>query len=283
MMKNNKKYVKKENIKKKYEKKYEKNSYQDKNNDTESDYSNQIEGRNPVKEALKSGRTIEKILVAKGELTGSIKEIIGIAKDQKLVIQYVERNRLDEIAISHAHQGVIAITSAHSYVGVEDILENAKQKEEDGFLIILDEVTDPHNLGSILRTADACGVHGVIIPKRRAVGLTPIVAKSSAGAIEYMPVAKVSNIAQTIDYLKKQGYWIAGAEMDAKEYYYKANLKGPIAIVIGSEGKGIGRLIKEKCDFLLKIPMLGNVSSLNAAIAGAILMYEIRRQRMNID
>lgn len=248
-------------------------------NDNERDHSNQIEGRNPVKEALRSGRTIEKILVAKGDLTGSIREILGIARDEKLIVQYVERSKLDEMSVTHAHQGVIAIASAHTYVEVVDILEISKQKGEDGFVIILDEITDPHNLGSILRTADACGANGVIIPKRRSVGLTPIVAKSSAGAIEYMPVAKVSNIAQTIDYLKKEGYWIAGAEMEAKEYYYEANLKGPIAIVIGSEGKGMGRLIKEKCDFLLKIPMLGNVSSLNAAIAGAILMYEVTRQR----
>jgi 23S rRNA (guanosine2251-2'-O)-methyltransferase len=251
--------------------------------DNEHDHSNQIEGRNPVKEALRSGRTIEKILVSKGDLSGSIREILGIAKEQKLVVQYVERSKLDEMSLSHAHQGVIAIASAHSYVEVVDIVEKAKQKGEDGFVIILDEITDPHNLGSILRTADACGAHGVIIPKRRSVGLTPIVAKSSAGAIEYMPVAKVSNIAQTIDYLKKEGYWIAGAQMGAEEYYYEANLKGPIVIVIGSEGKGIGRLIREKCDFLLKIPMLGNVSSLNAAIAGAILMYEVRRQRKRGD
>lgn len=251
--------------------------------DNEYDHSNQIEGRNPVKEALKAGRTIEKILVSKGELSGSIREILGIAKEQKLVLQYVERSKLNEMSVSHAHQGVIAIASAHTYVEVADIIKKAEQKEEDGFIIILDEITDPHNLGSILRTADACGAHGVIIPKRRSVGLTPVVAKSSAGAIEYMPVAKVSNIAQTIDYLKKEGYWIAGAEMGARQYYYETNLKGSIVIVIGSEGKGIGRLIREKCDFLLGIPMLGNVSSLNAAIAGAILMYEVRRQRMNID
>lgn len=278
-MKNNKKDVKKE----RYSRKNENKRYTNKEEDRTLDYSNQIEGRNPVKEVLKAGRTIEKLLVAKGDLTGSIQEILGMAKEQKIVVQYVDRNKLDGMAISHAHQGVIAITSSHNYVEVADILESAKQKKEDGFIIILDEVTDPHNLGSILRTADACGAHGVIIPKRRSVGLTPIVAKSSAGAIEYMPVAKVTNIAQTIDSLKKEGYWIAGAETQAKKYYYKADLKGPIVIVIGSEGKGIGRLIKEKCDFLLKIPMLGNVASLNASIAGAILMYEVRRQRMNID
>ncbi len=248
-------------------------------NEAEMDYTHQIEGRNPVREALKSKRPIEKILVAKGELSGSIGEIIRLAKEEKLVVQYVERSRLDEISLSHAHQGVIAMTSAHQYVQVEDILKVARDKGEDPFIILLDEITDPHNLGSILRTANASGAHGVIIPKRRSVGLTPVVAKSSAGAIEYVPVAKVPNIVQTIEYLKKEGLWIAGAETAGEQYYYQGDLKGPIGVIIGSEGKGIGRLAKEKCDFLLKIPMLGQVSSLNAAVAGAILMYEVRRQR----
>ncbi|HHT50755.1 MAG TPA: 23S rRNA (guanosine(2251)-2'-O)-methyltransferase RlmB [Eubacteriaceae bacterium] len=251
--------------------------------DPDMSSANQIEGRNPVKEALKSGRTIEKILVSKGELSGSIGEILGIARDKKIIIQKVDRKKLDEISLTHSHQGIIAIGSAHNYVEVEDILKRAKEKQEDGFIIILDEITDPHNLGSILRTADACGAHGIIIPKRRSVGLTPIVAKSSAGAIEYMPVAKVTNIGQTIEQLKKEGYWVAGAEVSAEEYYFEADLIGPIALVIGSEGKGVSRLIKEKCDFLLKIPMMGNVSSLNAAIAAAIIMYEVRRQRINIE
>ncbi len=246
-------------------------------------FENQIEGRNPVKEALKSGRTIEKIMVSKGELSGSIREVLGIARDKNLIIQQVDRKKLDEISLTHSHQGIIAIGSAHTYVEVEDILARAKEKQEDGFIVILDEITDPHNLGSILRSADACGVHGVIIPKRRSVGLTPIVAKSSAGAIEYMPVAKVTNIGQTIEQLKKEGYWIAGGEVSGEKYYFEEDLKGPIAIVIGSEGKGVSRLIKEKCDFLLKIPMMGNVSSLNAAIAGAIIMCEVRRQRINLD
>ena len=184
---------------------------------------NQIERRNPVKEALKSGRTIEKILVSKGELSGSIGEILGIARDKKIIIQKVDRKKLDEISLTHSHQGIIAIGSAHNYVEVEDILKRAKEKQEDGFIIILDEITDPHNLGSILRTADTCGAHGIIIPKRRSVGLTPIVAKSSAGAIEYMPVAKVTNIGQTIEQLK-EGYWVAGAEVSAEEYYFEADL-----------------------------------------------------------
>ena len=247
--------------------------------DNEQEHTNQIEGRNPVIEALRAGRPIEKILVSKGELTGSIKEIIAIAKEERLVIQYLDRSKLDEISLSHSHQGVIAITSAHSYVEVQDMINSAKTKGEAPFLIVLDEITDPHNLGSILRTADACGAHGVIIPKRRAVGLTPVVAKSSAGAIEYVPVAKVTNIAQTIDLLKNEGFWVAGAEMSGEQYYYEADLRGAMALVIGSEGKGLGRLVREKCDFLLKIPMVGQVSSLNAAVAGAILMYEVRRQR----
>lgn len=247
--------------------------------ENERDCTNQIEGRNPVIEALKSGRPIEKILIAKGDISGSIREIIGVAKEKKLVIQNVDRSKLNEMSKSHAHQGVIAIAAAHHYVEVQDIIQKAKEKREDPFVVILDEITDPHNLGSILRTADACGIHGVIIPKRRSVGLTPVVAKSSAGAIEYVPVAKVSNIAQTIEWLKEEGFWVAGAEMKGKEYYYQADLKGPMAIIVGSEGRGIGRLIKEKCDFLLKIPMRGQVASLNAAVAGAVLMYEVRRQR----
>ncbi|WP_373370309.1 23S rRNA (guanosine(2251)-2'-O)-methyltransferase RlmB [Irregularibacter muris] len=250
-----------------------------KQDNEQKDISNQIEGRNPVIEALRAARPMEKIMVAKGELTGSIKEIIGIAKEERIVIQYVDRHKLDEMSQSHAHQGVIAITSAHGYVEVTDMIEDAKAKGEAPFLIVLDEITDPHNLGSILRTADACGAHGVIVSKRRAVGLTPVVAKSSAGAIEYVPVAKVTNISQTIDLLKEEGFWVAGAEMSGQQYYYEADLKGPMALVIGSEGKGLGRLVKEKCDFLLKIPMVGQVSSLNAAVAGAILMYEVRRQR----
>lgn len=255
----------------------EKNSQ--KKTDNEVDDTHQIEGRNPVREALKSKRPIEKIFVAKGNLSGSIGEIIRLAKKEKLVVQYVERSKLDEISLSHTHQGVIAITSAHQYVQVEDILKMARDKGEDPFIILLDEITDPHNLGSILRTANASGAHGVIIPKRRSVGLTPVVAKSSAGAIEYVPVAKVPNIVQAIEYLKKEGLWITGAEMTGEQYYYQGNLKGPIGIVIGSEGRGMGRLVREKCDFLLKIPMLGQISSLNAAVAGAILMYEVRRQR----
>lgn len=241
--------------------------------------SDKIEGRNPVMEALKAEREIDKILVAKGAAEGSIHKIVGIAKERGIPIQYVERQKLDQLSESHVHQGIIAFAAAHAYVDVEDILKKAEEKGEDPFLVILDEITDPHNLGSVIRTANAAGVHGVIIPKRRAVGLTAVVAKTSAGAIEYVPVAKVSNLAQTIDRLKERGLWIIGADMDGEKAYYESDLTGKIALVIGSEGKGIGRLIKEKCDFIIHIPMKGEVGSLNASVAAAILMYEAMKQR----
>lgn len=238
-----------------------------------------IEGRNPVMEALKAGREIDKILIAKGTEGGSLIKIIGKAKDKGIVIQYVERQKINEMSKSDAHQGIIALVAAYEYVDFEDIIENARNKGKDPFILILDEIMDPHNLGSIIRTADAVGADGVIIPKRRSVGLTAVVAKSSAGAIEYVPVAKVSNIAQTIDKIKKMGIWVAGADMDGEKEHYYTDLKGPLALVIGNEGEGISRLIKEKCDFLVKLPMVGEVSSLNASVAAAILMYEVFRQR----
>ncbi|WP_432667333.1 23S rRNA (guanosine(2251)-2'-O)-methyltransferase RlmB [Wukongibacter baidiensis] len=240
---------------------------------------NIIEGRNPVIEALKSGREIDKILIAKGNKEGSIKRIIGMAKDNKVLLQYVDRNKLNQISTSNNHQGVIAYVAAYKYYEVEEILESARDKGEDIFLVILDEITDPHNLGSIIRTVNATGGHGVIIPKRRSVGLTATVAKTSAGAIEYVPVAKVTNLARTIDYLKEQGVWVVGADMAGENVHYDSNLTGNIAIVVGSEGKGISRLIKEKCDFLTKLPMKGQVSSLNASVAASIIMYEVLRQR----
>ncbi|MBM7615322.1 23S rRNA (guanosine(2251)-2'-O)-methyltransferase RlmB [Alkaliphilus hydrothermalis] len=241
--------------------------------------SDKLEGRNPVIEALKSGREIDKILVAKGAAEGSIKKVIALAKDKKIPVQQVDRQKLNEISESDNHQGVIAMVAAHEYSTVEDIMEKAKKKGKDPFILILDEIMDPHNLGSIMRTADAVGVDGIIIPKRRAVGLTAVVAKTSAGAIEYVPVAKVSNIPQTIDKLKKMGVWITGADMDGEKEHYAMNLTGAIALVIGSEGAGISRLIKEKCDFLVKLPMVGKITSLNASVAAAILMYEVFRQR----
>ncbi len=242
-----------------------------------------IVGRNPVMEALKSGREIDKILIAKGTEGGSLIKIIGKAKDRGIPIQYVERQKLNEISESNAHQGIIATVAAYEYSDLEDILDRAKQRGKDPFILILDEIMDPHNLGSIMRTADAVGVDGIIIPKRRSVGLTATVAKSSAGAIEYVPVTKVSNIAQTIDRIKEKGIWVAGADMSGAKEHYNTDLNGSLALVIGNEGQGISRLIKEKCDFLVKLPMAGQVSSLNASVAAAVLMYEVFRQRSTAD
>lgn len=236
-------------------------------------------GRNPIMEGLRSGREIDKLLVAKGAAEGSIKKIIAMAREKGIPVQQVERQKLNELAEGETHQGVIALAAAHHYVELEEILDKAKKKGTDPFLIILDGILDPHNLGSIMRTADAVGVDGIIIPKRRAVGLTSVVAKTSAGAIEYVPVAKVSNIAQTIDKVKKMGIWVTGADMAGENDHYHANLQGPIALVIGSEGEGISRLVKEKCDFLVKLPMVGSISSLNASVAAGVLMYEVFRQR----
>jgi 23S rRNA (guanosine2251-2'-O)-methyltransferase len=238
-----------------------------------------IEGRNPVLEALRAGRTINKILTAKGEREGSIKQIIAIAKEKGIVLQEVDRGSLDAISSTQSHQGVIAFAAAKYYVDVDDILNIAKSKQEPAFLVILDEVTDPNNFGSILRTADAVGVHGVIIPKRRAVGLTPTVSKVSAGAIEYVPVARVTNVVQTIEYLKSKNIWVIGTDATGEELFSKSDMTGPVALVIGSEGKGMGRLVREKCDFVVSIPMKGSVTSLNTAVAGSVVLYEILRQR----
>ncbi len=238
-----------------------------------------LEGRNPILEALKADRTFNKILVAKGEREGSIKQIIAMAREKGIVIQEADRRNLDAISLTKSHQGIIAYVSVKEYVEVDDILKVARSKGEHPFIVILDEIADANNFGSILRTADAVGVHGVIIPKRRAVGLTPTVAKASAGAIEYVPVARVSNLAQTIEYLKKENIWVVGTDQTAEKDFYNSDLKGPIALVIGSEGEGMGRLIREKCDFVVNIPMKGSISSLNAAVAGAVVMFEIMKQR----
>jgi 23S rRNA (guanosine2251-2'-O)-methyltransferase len=238
-----------------------------------------IEGRNPVIEALRGDRNIDKIMIASGAKEGSIKKIIAMAKDKGIVIQYVDRKKLDEISESHSHQGVIAMGSNYRYYELDEILNIAKDKGEDSFIIILDEITDPHNLGSIMRTADAVGAHGIIVPKRRSASITPVVAKASAGAVEYVPVCKVTNIVNTIKKLKEEGIWIAAADMEG-ENYYKKDLTGPIGIVIGSEGFGISRLVKEKCDFTVRIPMVGKVTSLNASVASSILLYEVFKQRI---
>ena len=250
-----------------------------KNTDKQS-LSDQIEGRNSVLELLESERDINKILIAKGERHGSINKIITIAKQRKIVIAEVERQKLNTISETNNHQGVIAIVPPFNYVEVEDILNEAKSKNEDPFILILDGIEDPHNLGSIIRTAETAGVHGVIIPKRRAASVNATVSKSSAGAVEHVKIARVNNINETIKYLKEEGLWICGTDGDAKDYYYNQNLKGPIAIVIGSEGFGMSRLVKENCDFLVKIPMKGKITSLNASVSAGIVIYEVVKQRI---
>ncbi|WP_152668106.1 23S rRNA (guanosine(2251)-2'-O)-methyltransferase RlmB [Clostridium cylindrosporum] len=237
-----------------------------------------IEGRNPVLEALKSERTIEKIYVSKGDVEGSIKVIISKARDKGIVIQEMDKKGLDNISVTNSHQGVIARVTPFNYSEVQDILDYAKEKEEDPFVIILDEIEDPHNFGSIIRTANACGAHGIIIPKRRSALVTQTVLKVSAGAAEGMKIAKVTNLNQTIKDLKDKGLWIIGTDMDG-EVCYNSNLKGSLGLVVGSEGKGISRLVKENCDIVVRIPMNGTINSLNASVAAGIIMYEIVRQR----
>lgn len=238
-----------------------------------------LEGRNSVLEALKAGRSINKILVAKGDREGSVTQIVAIARQNRIVVQEVDRAKLDSLSSTHAHQGVIAFAAAKDYVEVDEILEAAEASGRPPFIVILDEITDAYNLGSILRTANAAGVHGVIIPKRRAIGLTAAVSKASAGAMEYVPVARVTNIAQTIEQLKKKNIWVVGTDSTGEKPFFKSDLTGPIALVVGSEGEGMGKLVRESCDFTVNIPMLGDISSLNAAVAGAIVMYEILKQR----
>ena len=238
-----------------------------------------IEGRNAVLEAFRSGKTIDKLFVLDGCQDGPVKSIIREAKKTDTIINFVDKERLDRLAGTGHHQGVVAQAAAYEYAEVEDILKAAKDKGEAPFIFILDEIEDPHNLGAIIRTANQAGAHGVIIPKRRAVGLTATVAKTSAGAINYTPVAKVTNISKTIEDLKKQGMWFVCADMDGTTMY-DLNLTGAIGLVIGNEGSGVGRLVKEKCDFVASIPMKGDIDSLNASVAAGVLAYEIVRQRM---
>ena len=242
--------------------------------------SDQIEGRNSVIELLESDRDINKILIAKGEKHGSINKIISMAKEKRIVIVEVDRAKLNKIAQSENHQGVIAIVPPFNYCEVEDILKEAQNKKELPFILILDGIEDPHNLGAIIRTAETAGVHGIIIPKRRACGVNSTVYKVSAGAVEHMKIARVNNINEEIKYLKENDVWIYGTDGGATEYYYNQNLKGAIAIVIGSEGYGMSRLTKENCDFLVKIPMKGKITSLNASVSAGIVMYEVVKQRV---
>jgi 23S rRNA (guanosine2251-2'-O)-methyltransferase len=238
-----------------------------------------IEGRNAVIEALKSDRTIEQIFVAEGDTKGSINVVLGLAKEKRIVVKEVDRRKLDQMSETGAHQGVIAMVTPYNYFDVNDILNEAETRGEKPFIIILDEIEDPHNFGAIIRSAEVCGAHGIIIPKRRSVGVTPTVYKSSAGAVEHMKIAKVSNINGVIDVLKEKGIWIYGADMTGEGYCFDADLSGAVALVIGSEGKGISKLTKEKCDLLVKIPMVGKINSLNASVAGGIMMYEILKQK----
>lgn len=243
------------------------------------EYNDQVEGRNAVLELLESGRDINKILVANGEKHGSIHKILAIAKERKIIVTEMERNKLNQIAQTPNNQGVIAIVPPYNYCEVEEILEEAKRKNEMPFILILDGIEDPHNLGSIIRTAETAGVHGIIIPKRRAASVNSTVSKVSAGAVEYMKIARVNNINETIRYLKEQDVWICGTDMDTNIIYTKQDYKMPIAIVIGSEGFGMSRLVKENCDFLVKIPMKGKITSLNASVSAGIIMYEVVKNR----
>ncbi|SHO47198.1 23S rRNA (guanosine(2251)-2'-O)-methyltransferase RlmB [Anaerocolumna xylanovorans] len=238
-----------------------------------------IEGRNAVLEAFRSGKTIDRLFILDGCQDGPIKSILREAKKGDTIINFVKKERLDQLSETGKHQGVMAYAAAYEYAEVEDILKAAEEKGEPPFIILLDGIEDPHNLGAILRTANQAGAHGVIIPKRRATGLTATVAKTSAGAINYIPVAKVTNLSVTIEELKEKGLWFVCADMEG-DVMYKLNLKGPIGLVIGSEGEGVGRLIKEKCDYMAKIPMFGNIDSLNASVAMGVLSYEIVRQRL---
>lgn len=237
-----------------------------------------IIGRNAVAEALKSGRAIDSLLVARGERGGSIGKIIADSRDRGIVVKETDVRKLDKICGGSNHQGVAAWVAAHEYSSIEDILNNAESKGEQPFVIICDEIEDPHNLGAIIRTADACGAHGIIIPKRRGVSLTYAVGKVSAGAVEYVPVAKVANLASTIEELKEKGFWVYGADMNGTRWD-KQDYSGSVALVIGSEGKGISRLVREKCDFIVSLPMKGKINSLNASVAAGILMYEIAKHR----
>lgn len=237
-----------------------------------------VSGRNPVMELLKSDKQVDKLYVLKGDLKGSINKIMGKAKDMGIVIQQVDKNKLDSMAEGNAHQGVVALVTGFEYSEVKDIIELAKSRNESPFVVILDGIEDTHNLGAIIRTAESAGVHGVIIPKRRAAMVNQTVYKASAGAVEYMKVAHVTNIVQAMEELKDQGLWIYGADMDSDSEYFNTELKGAIGLVIGSEGKGLSRLVKEKCDVLVKIPMTGKIGSLNASNAASILIYEVVRQ-----
>ncbi len=238
-----------------------------------------IAGKNSVLEALQARRPLSKIMFAEGLKRNTVKQIMDLARERQIPFQFVAKEKLNSLVEGHIHQGVVAQTGVKEYVDWEDIVEGAIKKGEDPFIVLLDGLEDPRNLGAILRTADAVGVHGVIIPKHRSVSLTTTVARSSAGAVEYVPVARVPNLPQVMERLKEKGCWIVGTDVQAEQKYFEADLRGPLAVVLGSEGRGMGKLVREKCDFLVNIPMLGHVNSLNVSVAGALLFYEVVRQR----
>ena len=239
-----------------------------------------VEGRNAVIELLKSDRTVNKIMVARGDRQGSINEILKLAKQNRIIVTEVDRNKLDTLSETKHHQGVIAFVAPIEYKDVDYILNVAKERGEEPFILIADEIEDPHNLGALIRSAEVAGCHGVIIPKRRAVAVTEVVSKVSVGATEYMPIARVNNINDTIRELKDKGVWIVGTDGSADTIYYKQDLTGPIAIVVGSEGRGMNKLTMKNCDFLVKIPMIGKITSLNASVSGGIVLFEALKQRL---
>jgi len=241
-----------------------------------------IIGKNPVIEALRSERDVNKILIAEGSQKGQMQVVIGIAKERNILVQFVPKQKIDQL-VEGNHQGVVAQVAAYQYAELDDLFAAAEKKNEAPFFILLDEIEDPHNLGSIMRTADAVGAHGIIIPKRRAVGLTATVAKASTGAIEHIPVVRVTNMARTIDELKERGVWIAGTDAKGKQDFRQFDGTMPLGLVIGSEGKGMGRLVRDKCDFLIHLPMKGHVTSLNASVAAALLLYEVYRKRHPLE
>ena len=245
------------------------------------EFDDQVEGRNAVLELLESGKDINKIFVEKGEKHGSIHKIIAIAKERRIIIVEKEKRQMQEMAQNQNYQGVIAIVPPFEYCEIEDILEEAEKRNEDPFVLILDGIEDPHNLGSIIRTAETSGVHGIIIPERRAAAVNSTVAKTSAGAVEYMKIARVTNISDAIDKLKRAGLWICGTDINTEKYYYNQDLTGPIGIVIGNEGSGMSEKVRKNCDFLVKIPMKGKVTSLNASVSTGIVIYEALKQRLN--
>ncbi len=238
-----------------------------------------VEGRNSVFEALSAGRPLDKIYISETVRPGGVQKLLDLAKQRQVPVQFAKPQKINSLSQTESNQGVVAVCSAARYAELEDLFQKAEEKGEAPFFIIADEITDPHNLGAIIRSANAAGAHGVIIPKNRSAGLDAVAAKTSAGAVHYTPVVRVTNLAQTIDALKERGLWLAGADMSGEKSLFESDMTGAIALVVGSEGKGISRLLKEKCDFMVKIPMLGQIESLNASVAAAIMMYEIVRQR----